>query len=884
MAVAKPWIDDAFGWWVENIMPSVQERFSTVAAKGRWFIDENGNRVDSNKPDQPMSMHVFNAVAFVHRVIEEMDLVDRLITKDEELLTYLAITVHDVHKLVKEPETGATWGHLAPVKPYVDLARELGYTETIAPLDAFNRIKTSIDFHHEWKNFNTENIHGKHGRYWKDPIFYLLILGDGVSSTDSVIEANDIVEKVLSRMVINIQSFNDDFRFNYHCTARRGDDLSMAIHDSMERYLIEKGWKPVAYFTNGTLYYLNGEIEIDDEEVAEIIAGDLDDLLSEDVIKFKIQSNFSRPATKNYEKNFKLSRTWKLFGMNLLEKPLEKKFSKKKMDKYLIDGEKGKAWQSDHPDEWIQKYKKIGYDTYHHVAYSIISCVYDLVKDYELVENFDKLDDTVKDEEMIKLILGEVKNEIKEEMEFFDIRDAKGTRAGNSMKYYLIPLAGFMHDKVYQQGQDARQFAIDALSWIERRMKECYGKESFSKRMGSTPTVSDRLVGLISNEVVVGKTIKPVSSPTFGLKEYASALDGFPREFNTRCYLCGDTRTYTPPSPGLVKAGLKIQSDRVPSGKGIDATGIKRICFRCWANLKLRNQKYERINKGDHAYYFMIEPSYTFTRDHERWIGKQISMLYRLSAKNIRELKKVIGDRSRSADLVEDTMMIDGAGIKMISSNYGFLSGRNGSTKVASLLARSTLKMNEKNVKDLIGKKSREELDDDDAEWVALLAELEAGAIIQKHYHNNGFISVMNFYDGKDENETSEWMLAGTAAMIIAVVTGCRVTVSTEYGNLPIIKSNAMVTLDAPAPLFKKIIGKDIELAGNDLERKIDIATRIVYVNNQISDKSNTIPSVIKTLVETPERAVDYCYKCKEGSFYSVFNAVDSILRSMEIR
>ena len=96
-----------------------------------------------------------------------------------------------------------------------------------------------------------------------------------------------------------IRGFNDEYHFYIHEIKDRCDDLSNTMHGFAEHHLISQGFEPLAYFTDGTLYYSPTKLVIDEKKVVDAVASDINDLIDDDVIKFKIQINLTKPATKD---------------------------------------------------------------------------------------------------------------------------------------------------------------------------------------------------------------------------------------------------------------------------------------------------------------------------------------------------------------------------------------------------------------------------------------------------------------------------------------------------------------------------------------------------------------------------------------------------------
>ena len=152
----------------------------------------------------------------------------------------------------------------------------------------------------------------------------------------------------------------------------------------------------------------------------------------------------------------------------------------------------------------------------------------------------------------------------------------------------------------------------------------------------------------------------------------------------------------------------------------------------------------------------------------------------------------------------------------------------------------------------------------------------EKDAVLLKRFeNNNGIVFPVKFFASadKDENLTSRWFVVTLLSMMIHYVTGCRIVVTQDYGNISLIESRSIISLDNPPIYVKRIFGSEIELAGGDIHDKFIIGIMLWYLNDKYNgdkdkdNKENTIAHIIERYIERPHKLIDLCWrysdKCK---------------------
>lgn len=859
----------SFKRWMDEIFPAIKVTFATVAAKSAWFIDEKGIRQESCEADQSMFSHVFNAVSTIHQIVNATGLRDRgMVSEQDEYIAYVATTFHDMHKFVKDVKTGATFGHQidgTTFKQFVD-----GFGFAVPEID---RVKGLIDMHHPKTGFVPDYKHPERGvAFKKDPAYHLMLLGDHVSGAATVGDAIRAMERSLSDLVANVESCKGvRWHFATHQTGPFDGDWVASLHVAAESAMSTDGWEPLLFFPDGTIYHSRDLAKaVDEQRMLDAISTTVNDMVSGDIIQIVVQKNKIKIKTKEYEKK---APPRKIVAMIVAELKfpglVDKKFGQLQSD--LDD-------KSLEDPPWGSAFSAIGYDVYANAAFLLLTGVIDIIRAFDLVPGYDSLGFRDRNARLCELLTGAADPTLLDRMDVTKIVDSSGSPNNASMTPgHLFPLAKAIRDSIYTPGMSMADF-IDRLHGTIRSRLEAPDPVMFN---GTGDVMGEKVASIIAGEIGFDRPPAPPVSDDFGFSAYANALDKLPGRFSTKCFLCGSTDALEEVGPDLVRMGLQQHSDRVPNGKGINAGTIKRICGKCMVKNTIRNKKHDWISKdeAEKTFYLTVLPNHVFTRDYDLWFGRYIKGLFSIGKEQFK--KYVRGIKNESEDvpaITEKEVKLYTFIVKSIVSDLVYHASETNCLDKMHDLLHGTVER----VVDI--SRFKEELGDDGIEdYTSAKDEL----ITSKYLQHNGFVIPFKFID-ENVNQSSMWLVAGILAMTISIITGARVTITQDYGNIPMIESRAAVTLDGPAPKAASVIGSGIELAGNDIVNKFKTAVGIYYINDTAispgESRENTIPGVITTWTESPAKLVDLCYRYSnkatapsKAEFYRIFSVIKAI-------
>jgi len=861
-----------FDWWMNHVFPLIKIRYAAVPAKSRIFYDEKGSLIktdDSSAIDQSMLTHVFNAVSAAHRMIDVLRLREnKIITEKDEAILYAELTVHDMHKLERDPATHATYGHVISLDDYEKLLRDFHYDPESLPRSTIEaKIAPTIDHHHPVKNNVTEQMYANPATvlYDRDITYHLLLLGDRIASAKGVEDAISSIEDTLKTMKAKVSSCKSlSWHLSYHETGAFDGDFISTLHQITEAELKNRKWLPVLFFPDGTIYLSSEAVEIDAEQVYSAIASNLDTYLSDDTVQFAIQLNMAKIKTKNYWEKAHPRKTLTLLTKVFKRTNLEKIFGR--ISAKFDERQKAEA-------AWGAQYAAIKYDMFAHAVFLYISAVEDMYVDFGFISNYERMSYAEKDRAISMLFTG---RDLSSDMQKFQILDASQSRNPSSTPGHLIPLAKAVRDAIYAPGMAMNDF-LDALFNMTCRILAASNEVLFEGR--EFDSLALKLLPIIRSEIGFNRLPLPREDADFGLSAYTNALEKAPGKFDAKCFLCSATSDLEPVNPNLVRMGLQIHSDRVPSGKSISASQVKKICLRCWVKITIRNKKYPWISDGDadQTFYITVTPNHVFTRDHEQWIIPYISGLFTLSRDSYKKIMTLADEEVRMA--IENELKLYTFVINRIVTDLVYVASSEGKMDsmhelIAGAVERSC---------------AMNRLVDEFGEIGGVNIEAERQDIIGSRYMQlNGFVVPFKFIE-KDTNPTSMWLIASAIAALVSLVTGARVSVTQDYGNIPLVTSNSIVTMDAPPPLVNRLVGSEIGLGAGELIAKLLLMIFVIYINFKAirpdAAKDNTIPTVIDQFIRSPLKMIDWCWRYLEKSeakrmseFYQLFKVIDKLL------
>jgi hypothetical protein len=680
------------------------------------------------------------------------------------------------------------------------------------------------------------------------------------------------IESTIAEMVANVPSCkNVRHHFVTHQTGPFDGDWVASLHAAAESAMAADGWEPVLYFPDGTIYHSMDLAKIvDGQKMRSAMATTINDMLSGDIIQIVVQKNKIKIKTKEYEKKASPRKIIAKMAAGLKVPGLADKKFKQLMADLDEKTEENPAWGG--------SFASIGHDTFSNATFLLLTGVIDVIRTFDFIPGYDKLDFSSRNARLCDLMLGKSPPELLAKMDAVKFIDSSGSPNNAAMTPgHLFPMAKTMRDAVYSAGMSTDDF-IDRVHATMRSRLETTNASLFN---GTGDAMIEKISSIIDGEIGFNTSPSPPVSNDFGFSAYTSALEKLPGKFATKCFLCGSTDGLEEVGPDLVRMGLQLHSDRVPNGKGISAGTIKRICGKYMLKNTIRNKKHDWINKddADKTFYITVLPNHVFTRDYDSWFGRYIANLFSIGKEQFK--KYIAGIKNAN----EDARTLDEKVVKL----YTFI--------VKSLVNDLVYHASEANALGAMHEmlhgaiervvdiaRFKDDLGDDGIEdYTASKDEL----ITTKYLQHNGFVIPFKFIDD-DVNQSSMWFVAGIIAMSISLLTGARITVTQDYGNIPLIESRAAVTLDGPAPKATSVLGSEIELAGNDLVDKFKHAVGIYYINaNAITPdepRENTIPGVITTWNESPAKLVDLCYRYSnkataptKAMFYRLFSVIESI-------
>jgi len=860
-----------FDFWMEDVYPRIKVGFSTIPAKSRWFYDEKGKKVESavtEESDQTMLSHVFNAVAAVHRLIGVLKLREKkVVSPVDELVAYASLTGHDMHKMEKNPETRATFGHVIAREDYEKLLRQYGFVEDILPAKLLHeRVSVAIDHHHPVQSNVTTSLYEKPTSvlYDKDIAYHLLLLGDRVASAGGIEEAKRSIEETLKSIQAKVPGCKDlAWHFAYHETGVFDGDLVAIFHKFAESEMHRSGWEPMLYFPDGTLYYSPEEKSIDSDSIYSGIVEQIEAYLSDDVVQFGIQKNMVKIKTKKFTEKAGLRKCLTLLARSFPKVDLEKKHA---------DLLKDIAAMGEENASWGKAFSSARFDLYTNITFLFLTAVEVLCREFGYLPGYDKKSYAEKDAAISLLLAG---TDLSGLMGVLQNLDASGNRNPVSTPYHFIPLARVIQDKVYSAGISVEEY-IEALYNFICTVLERANKPAFEAKTADVMT--QKIATIVRAEIGINHRPAPVIDEDFGFSGYIKALENAPGKFDAKCFLCCSTQLLEPVNPDKVKMPLQIHSDRIPSGKTISASTVKKMCFRCFLKMTIRNKKYPWVSdtNADKVFYLTVTPNHVFTRDHEPWILPYIAGLFSLSKKSYSKVKKASEDELPV--VLENELSIYTFIVSRIVKDLVYAASREGKIRTMHELLAGAVERS----------CSMNKLAEDQGTIEGIDIESERQRIIGSRYMQmNGFVLPFKFIDD-DTNPTAMWFVASYMALLVAIVTGSRVTVTQDYGTIPLVGSNALITLDSPPALVERVLGSEIELSGGDLVKKFVKTALLLYINAMAirpdEAKDNTIPSVIGQYITSPLKMIDWCWRYLDkskkkslGVFYRLFTAIDEL-------
>jgi len=845
-----------FEWWMENVFPTMKSRFPTIPNKSRWFIDKDGIKVQDDKIDQSMLSHVFNAVASVHQIVNALGLRENgMLTLQDERLVYAEITIHDLHKMEKDPVTGATFGHLIEYGEYEKFARVMGIDESILSRQAIDeRIGPAIDHHHPKKDnvMTTALSNPRSILYERDIMYWLLMLGDRVASSTGVEDARYQIEDTLSSMRAKVPGCSQlAWNIAFHETNPFDGDLVALIDGIVEQEMDRRGWKPVLFYSNGTVYISPETREIDMPSLNDAIATAIDGELAGENIKMTVEQNKIAIKTKGYQEKVSLPVALAALASKMSRSDLQRTF-----DKFT-----GKARDMDRGNVLDQYH----HDIYTHAVVLFLTAVRAFIKDFGVAKSND-------DATVSMLLTG---SDLSIIMKNAELLDTSGKRQPNQPPTYLIPLATEIRGKVYAPGKSMEDFLHDLHDLIT------------SKLLGEAETCAEnamlcKIKELVPFEIGINCPPDRLVDDDFGFSAYTKAHEKPIGIFKSRCFLCGSTSNLEKAGPDLARSPLKIETDRVPSGKTIGSE--KMICSRCYLKLAARNMKIPWIKKEDigNIFYITIMPDHVFTRDHEKWLMPYISSIFQLSKKDYQKAKKV--DPDDVPGIMEESAKI-----------YPYIIDRIADDLVTHAIENdASLGTMHELIAGAIERKCSFKRFETGVEPDGVDMDGERASFVKSRYiQNNGFVIPFKFMD--DMSQTSMWFITAALGMLISITTGSRVVITQDYGNIPLMPSRAAVTLDSPPSKVERVLGTTIELAGHDIEHKFVMAMLLLYLNNKAGrpDKpsQNTIPLILERYITAPATMIDWCWRYANGVetpsrkvFFNIFETVDYLASEVQRR
>jgi hypothetical protein len=819
--------DEPFKYWLKRVIPNLQEKKSWVSAKS----------VKYGKTDQSMFSHVSNAVFAVHSLINAMELD---LTAEEEHVIYAIITMHDLHK--ESPNK-----YHATDDEFISYARELGYDAVYLPDEMVITCAAFIDYLHK-KEGREDRIDALDFEPDERVEFHLSRVADTIAGNPSIksllhvkmnekgiregkpyfMEQIDEMKKETGRFELVPNKIKN---FPRYITRKFSGDLTATI----QRFLNERMESDTRMFLwsckDGSVFYDREAMDINESRLIQYVSKDIFNY--GDLVKFS--HKYTGSAISTLTENSKYMTLSDL--LDSVNRELQSRFLiggkfnqftvNKIIEKDLFNPEPGKSLHETICEKFgeINNFKEIyspaddPFTNEDFVIYSFIYMIRSILVSYKVVKS---RNNTVDNGTLIKMF-----NFSSEDTKKINEINKKGNIEKDNaswFKFFLIPIAKVLRKRIFSVDRELSGYFNDITDFIKKKLKDYFDGENVLQSKQTDLTYMDNIVEVVKNHVSFNGSRKLVGMD-LGIDTYIKGRERMDMNFKTKCFLCHETEKESlllAINSNIALMKLQTQKDIIAGARtSISDNSMFKACFSCYLNFFLQARKYPFISKDnmEETWFITIYPDYIFTRSMTSWLAPVISSLSRIANKDI---------------------TVDGPDVKMNEGVKGFFVSHhfvhqvvknvvqywmNTGKTPASMIGAAMKKQALKNMIEIIAPRNKK-LGSKAKEWGAFLTRkevqddgIDTGAF--DRMKNNWFSDIyshQNYYivpvtiptkerDKVLHNDTSKsaWLLI--LATMISMATGCRVTVSSEYGKIKMISSRHAVTFDTIHPKITRLVG-----------------------------------------------------------------------------